>query len=132
MPFLCTPSPPRGQTVGSLGATAKRGMQFFFAYEYYLIVADKTEGWQGTYFHSKWVRNAEIRHNSVIICWSIGFPGGSELNRSSEGHLKDAKMTVTDILESRNINGLGPKSNIWSIYTILMSVDSFAPHPFYG
>ena len=35
---------------------------------------------------------------------SIDFPGGLELNRSTEGPLKCAKMSVMDILEFRDIN----------------------------
>ena len=42
------------------------------------------------------------------ICWPISFPGGSEFNRSSEGPLKGAKMTVMDILEFRDMNGPAP------------------------
>ena len=47
--------------------------------------------------------------------WSIDFPGGSELNRSAEGPLKGAKMTVMDILEFRDINGQDTYNEIWFI-----------------
>ena len=63
----------------------------------------------------------------VKIRRSIGFPGGSELNRSSEGPLQCAKMTVMDILEFRDMNGPAPmpksgvmRSNMvrWAIFRV--------------
>ena len=39
---------------------------------------------------------------------SIGFPGVSEFNHSSEGPQQGAKMTVMDILEFRDMNGPAP------------------------
>ena len=44
---------------------------------------------------------------------SIDFPGGSELNRSAEGPLNGAKMTVMDKLEFRDINGPDPYNDNW-------------------
>ena len=53
-----------------------------------------------------------MRQKLVIFCQTIHFQGESEFNRESKEPLQGAKLTVMDILESRDINGLAPKSKI--------------------
>ena len=50
----------------------------------------------------------------AIFCRTIDFPGASEFNSQSEKPLQGAKMTVMDILEFRDMNGLAPKAEIWT------------------
>ena len=62
----------------------------------------------GYLFSLKGVKNTKLRKKLAIFWQSIDFPGGSELNLSTEGPLKGAKITVMDILEFRDINGPDP------------------------
>ena len=45
-----------------------------------------------------------MRQKLVILCRTIHFPRTSEFNHESEEHPQGAKLTMMDILESRDIN----------------------------
>ena len=70
----------------------KRGIQFFFGNFNFLknfkflknIVDHKTQGWQGTYFHSKLVKNAKMCQIYEKSWWSDDFPGGSTSYESAD------------------------------------------------
>ena len=74
--------PSKGQNLGSLGATPKRVIQFFF-----------------------WNFNAKMCQNSATFWRSNDFPGGSKFSRASEGYQNGGKTTRMDIPEFRDIKG---------------------------
>jgi len=62
---------------------------------------------------SKLPKCVKICPNAAKICRSIDFLGVSEFTRASGGPQKGGKMTGTDILEFRDINGQDPYNEIW-------------------